>query len=207
MGKKGNIIPAYKENSKQIVDNYRPVSLLPICSKIFKKLIFDSIYEFLNKNNLFNNNHSGFKPNGSCIDQLIKLIKLFLNNRCQRVVLKGQSSVWKLVTAGVSQGSALGPLCFLIYINDLLLGLTINVKLFADDNSFFSVVSNASVSASRLNNDVVIGLSTGKCQDWDFNWKMLFNPDPTKQVKEAIFSKKQTNLWYSSFLIFQQFTN
>ena len=207
MGKKGNIIPAYKENSKQIVDNYRPVSLLPICSKIFKKLIFDSIYEFLNKNNLFNNNQSGFKPNGSCIDQLIKLIKLFLNNRCQRVVLKGQSSVWKLVTAGVSQGSALGPLCFLIYINDLLLGLTINVKLFADDNSFFSVVSNASVSASRLNNDVVIGLSTGKCQDWDFNWKMLFNPDPTKQVKEAIFSKKQTNLWYSSFLIFQQFTN
>ena len=183
------------------------MSLLPICSKIFEKLIFDSTYEFLNKNNLFNNNQSGFKPNGSCIDQLIKLIKLFLNNRCQRVVLKGQSSVWKLVTAGVSQGSALGPLCFLIYINDLLLGLTINVKLFADDNSFFSVVSNASVSASRLNNDVVIGLSTGKCQDWDFNWKMLFNPDPTKQVKEAIFSKKQTNLWYSSFLIFQQFTN
>ena len=73
MGKKGNIIPAYKENSKQIVDNYRPVSLLPICSKIFEKLIFDSIYEFLNKNNFFNNNQSRFRPNDSCILQLIPI--------------------------------------------------------------------------------------------------------------------------------------
>ena len=55
-GKKGNIIPVHKKNSKQIVDNYRLESLLPICSKIFEKLIFDSIYEFLNKNSLFNNN-------------------------------------------------------------------------------------------------------------------------------------------------------
>ena len=73
MGKKGNIIPAYKENSKQIVDNYRPVSLLPICAKIFKKLILDSIYEFLNKNDLFNNSQSGFRPNDSCLHQLIAI--------------------------------------------------------------------------------------------------------------------------------------
>ena len=105
------------------------MSLLHICSKIFEKLIFDSIYEFLNENNLFNNNQSRFRPNDSCIHQLIdithnglldgllyklksngidgnlfKLIKSFLNNRCQRVVLNGQSSVWKSVTAGVPQG-------------------------------------------------------------------------------------------------------
>ena len=90
----------------------------------------------------------------------------------------------------MSQGSALGPLFLLIYVNDLLLGLTINVKQFADDNSFFSVVNSATVSASRLNFDLVIGLSIGKCQYWAFNWKMLFNLDPTKQGKEAIFSKK-----------------
>ena len=54
--KKGDIIPVHKKNSKQIVDNYRPVSLLTFCFKILEKLIFDSIYEFLNKNNLFNNN-------------------------------------------------------------------------------------------------------------------------------------------------------
>ena len=64
--KKGNIIPVHKESSKQLVDNYWPESLIPTCSKIFEKLIFDSIYEFLNKNNLFNNNQSGFRPNAHC---------------------------------------------------------------------------------------------------------------------------------------------
>ena len=85
-------------------------------------------------------------------------------------------------------------------MNDLHIGLTTNVKLFTDDTPLFSVVNNASVSASRLNNDLV------KIRDWVFNLKMSFNPDPTKQAKEVIFSKKK-NSWYSSFLIFQQFTN
>ena len=82
------------------------------------------------------------------------------------------------------QGSVLGPFFFLIYINDLPLGLTTNVKLFADDASLFSVVNNVNVSASGLYNDIV------KMRDWTFNWKMSFNPNPTKQAKEVIFSKK-----------------
>ena len=106
-----------------------------------------------------------------------------LNNRYQQVVLNGQSSVWKTVTAGVSQDSVLGPLFFLISINDLPLGLTTNVKLFADTN-LFSVVNNASVSASRLNNDLV------RIRDWAFSWKMLFNPYSTKQAKGVTFQKK-----------------
>ena len=71
--KKGNIISVHKKSSKKIVNNYRPVSHLPIYSKIFEKLIFDSIYEFINKNNLLNNNQSGFKLNDSCIDHLIDI--------------------------------------------------------------------------------------------------------------------------------------
>ena len=104
-----------------------------------------------------------------------------LNNRCQWVVLDGQSSAWKSVTAGVPQGSVLGPLFFLIYINDLPLGLTTNVKLFEDDTSLLSAVNNTSVSASRLNNNLL------KIRDWAFTWKMSFNPDLHKQKKEVAF--------------------
>ena len=49
------------------------MSLLSICSKIFEKLTFDSIYEFIDKNNLFNSNQSGFRPNEFCIHQLISI--------------------------------------------------------------------------------------------------------------------------------------
>ena len=89
-----------------------------------------------------------------------------------------------MVTASVSQGSVLDSLFFLIYINDLPPSLTTKVKLFSDDTSHFSIVNNASVSTSRLNNDLV------KIRDWTFNFKMSFNPDPSKQAKEVIFSKR-----------------
>ena len=71
--KKGNIVPVYKKNSKQLVNNYRPVSLLPICSKFFEKVIFDSIVNFMIQNNLLNSCQSGFRPNDSCINQLISI--------------------------------------------------------------------------------------------------------------------------------------
>ena len=67
--KKGNIIPVHKK----IVNNYRPVSFLFVCSKIFEKLIFDRIFDFIDKNNLFNDNQSGSRPNDSYIHQLIAI--------------------------------------------------------------------------------------------------------------------------------------
>ena len=57
------------KNSEQLVNNYRPMSLLPICSKIFEKLMFDSIFSY----KLSNSCQSGFRPNGSCINQLISI--------------------------------------------------------------------------------------------------------------------------------------
>ena len=66
-------MPVHKKNSKQLVNNYRPVSLLPICSKIFEKVIFDSIFNFMIQNNLLKSCQSGFKPNDSCINQLISI--------------------------------------------------------------------------------------------------------------------------------------
>ena len=57
-----NVQPAHKKASRQSVKNYRPISLLPICSKIFEKIIFDQIYTFLNAHNLISDKQSGFRP-------------------------------------------------------------------------------------------------------------------------------------------------
>ena len=66
-------------------------------------------------------------------------MKVFSNNRFQRVVLNGQSSSWTPVYAGVPQGSILGPLFFPVYINDFSKYISSTVQLFADDTSIFSV--------------------------------------------------------------------
>ena len=189
--KKANVIPVHKKDDKQCVNNYRPVSLLPVFGKIFEKLIFNEIYSFLDREKLLNTNQSGFRPFDSCVNQLLtitheifsafdcnpslevrsifldiskafdkvwhegllyklksfgisgnllNLIKHYLTDRFQRVLLNGQCSNSQPVLAGVPQGSILGPLFFLIYINDLPDGLKSNVKLFADDTSLSSDV-------------------------------------------------------------------
>ena len=72
--KKSNIIPVHKKNEKQLVKNYRPISLLPIFGKISEKIIFNRIYDFLSKEQLLNPNQSGFRPSDSCINKLIAII-------------------------------------------------------------------------------------------------------------------------------------
>ena len=71
--KKANIVPAHKKHDKQLIKNYRPVSLLPICSKIFEKVIFNSLFKYLDDNNLLNSNQSGFRPGDSCVHQLLSI--------------------------------------------------------------------------------------------------------------------------------------
>ena len=112
----------------------------------------------------------------------------FLKERKQRVVLNGQHSRWSNVSAGVPQGSILGPL-FLIYINDLPDNLSSNPKLFVDDISLFSVEHDINQSGINLNDD------WEKISNWAVQWKMSFNPDTNKQVQEVIFSR---NLWKSN---------
>ena len=78
------------------------------------------------------------------------LMQSFLDNRHQRVVLNGQSLKWSLVEAGVPQSSILGPLLFLVYINDLPQGLRCDAKLFADETSLFSTITSPEISSSKL---------------------------------------------------------
>ena len=84
----------------------------------------------------------------------LKLITSFLENRFQRVALNGQTSSWKAVLVGTPQGSVLGHLFFLIYLNALSKNLFSNTKLFADDTSSFFTVKNVNLSTDQLNNDL-----------------------------------------------------
>ena len=71
--KYANVQPIHKNNSRQIISNYRPISLQPICSKILEKIVFDQVYAFLNTNNLLSVNQSGFRPGDSTIYQLLSI--------------------------------------------------------------------------------------------------------------------------------------
>ena len=79
---------------------------------------------------------------------LLSFIASFLTNREQRVVVNGKSSGWKTVSAAVTHGSVLGPLFFLLYVNDLPNNITSDVKLFADDTSLLSVVHHVNRTAA-----------------------------------------------------------
>ena len=85
---------------------------------------------------------------------------------------------------GVPHRSILGPLLFLIYINDLPNELKSNVKLFSDDISVFTIVMDKNESANIINNDLL------QISKWAYNWKMLFNPDTKILAQEVLFSRK-----------------
>ena len=119
---------------------------------------------------------------------LLTLFENYLRDRKQRVVLNGSSAEYENIKSGVPQGSVLGPLLFLIYINDLELNIHSQVRFFADDTMLFSIVKNPIISANELNQD----LET--IRQWAHQWKLEFNPDPTKQATELLFSCKNNPL-------------
>ena len=92
--------------------------------------------------------------------------------------------MWRPVLAGVPQGSILGPLFFLISINDVPNELKPNAKLFADDTSVFTIVKDKNERANALINEPLL------ISQWPFNWKILFNPHPSKPAQEVFFSRK-----------------
>ena len=130
---------------------------------------------------------------------LLNTLADFLKDRKQIVVLNRQNSPWVNVEAGLPQGSILGPLLLLIYMNDLSENLVSNPKLFADDASLFSVIFDKDLSANNLNDDL------NRINNWAFQWKMSFNPDSNKQTQEVLFIRKiQKSSQPSLFLIISQ---
>ena len=108
-------------------------------------------------------------------------LQSYLKNRKQRVVIKGQTSDWKDVAAGVPQGSILGPLLFLVYVDDIVKDIQTDIYLFADDTSLIEYISNPITSFENLSADL------HRLHIWSKSWLVTFNPTKTAYV---VFSKK-----------------
>ena len=120
--------------------------------------------------------------------KLLNLLKSYLANRHQRFLLNGSESEWGIVESGVPQGSVLGPLLLLIYINDLENGIKSHINCFAHDTSLFTFVKDPDISALELNQDLHL------ISQWAYQWKMSFNPDPTKQAIQVVFTRKSKQI-------------
>ena len=139
-------------------------------SKAFDKVWHDGLIHKLKCNGISGN--------------LLAFFENYISNRQQRVTLNGIESDWRDISAGVPQGSVLGPLLFLVYINDLTENIKSQMRLFADDSFLFTPVKNVEATHEQLVKD----LET--VSNWGHQWKMVFNPDITKQAVEVIFSVK-----------------
>ncbi len=182
--KEANVSPLFKSGDPSLVNNYRPISLLSTIGKVFEKIVFKHLYNYLQDHNLLTPLQSGFVSGDSTVNQLTYLYTVFseaidsgkeiraifcdiskafdrvwhkgllfklqssgisghllnwfssyLTRRKQRVVLPGVYSSWTTIKAGVPQGSILGPLLFLVYINDIVHNIGANIRLFADDTT------------------------------------------------------------------------
>ena len=103
-----------------------------------------------------------------CSDNVLKWFASYLSGRRQRVVLNGQTSDWTLSLAGVSQGSILGPLLFLLYINDIVKHIGCSIQLFPDDTSLYIIVECPNAAARCLNADSQT--ISQRAEDWLVNF-------------------------------------
>ena len=105
--------------------------------------------------------------------KLFEIFKDYLSNRYQSMVVKGQKSDLKCIPAGVTQGSVLGPLLFLIYVNDIVNEIEPTIKLFADDTSLSLTLNDPDIRAEILKSNL------DKIKNWAKKWKVKFNEDKT----------------------------
>ena len=85
---------------------------------------------------------------------LLSWFRSYLDDRRQRVVLSDAEWAWQFIRAGIPQGSILGSLLFLLFMTDIITYIGSNIRLFADDTSFFMIVENPDTAAELLNHDL-----------------------------------------------------
>ena len=223
--KEAKVKPLHKGGSPKDLNNFRPISILPVLSKLFEKHAFESLMNYLEKYKLLYNTQSGFRPNHSCETALIhmvekwlkaldkgelvgvllvdfrkafdlvdhsillskmelyklnqnsiKFFKSYLSNRQQSVFLNNTQSNHAAVKHGVPQGSILGPLLFLLFINDLPLHTHIMTDLYADDATLYEATKSKEQIERKLQS-AICDLSV-----WCKQNGMLINTDKTKAM-------------------------
>ena len=225
--KKAKVIPIYKKADPKLLDNYRPISLLPAFSKILEKAIFNRMTNYLNSNNLFYKHQYGFRPKHATIHPILHLLnhcaestntypkqytlsifcdlsKAFdvinhtiLLHKLENLGLRGTIKIWlqnylsqrtqyveidniksDVCTneCGVPQGSILGPLLYLIYVNDIANSNNGKLLSFADDTSLY-------ISDSNLRNlFAVSNIEINKLYEWFCANRLSLNPSKTKFI-------------------------
>ena len=220
--------PIYKDSDKCLVDNHRPISVLPPISKVFERAFHTRLYSFIDEMNLFYPGQYGFRSNMStsqaiqnflqfayssldndkyvfsvfldfrkafdCVDHTILLSKLnhygvrglpldflksYLSDRYQFVRIGNSNSNLARITHGVPQGSILGPLLFLLFINDLPCSTDVFKYILYADDSTLSLAFNRN-ECSTISDK--INLHLNHVQNWlNFN-KIAVNINKTKYV-------------------------
>ena len=199
--KQAVIVPMHKGNDKHKPANYRPISLISNIAKIFEKIVYKRIYEFVQENNIIDQNQHGFVKNKGTKDALRyltniiynkldksepliitfldlakafdtvnhkilldklynygvrgkahDLLKNYLTDRQQTVRLQNFMSDTREITVGVPQGTILGPLLFILYVNDLLVNMPRGATLsYADDTAIIAAGKTWSETQSETN--------------------------------------------------------
>ena len=236
------IVPVFKKEDPHITDNYRPISLLPIISKIFEKIVFKQVYEYFTINKLLYKNQYGFRKKHSTelaglelndiiinnldnekipiaifldlskafdtIDHQILLKKLhhygitgiplkwfesYLTNRKQYVQYKDATSDYSMLKTGVPQGSILGPLLFIIYMNDLArVTNKFHFTIYADDTTLLSPICTFSIGSSNYDKiSQNINKELTEITDWLAINKLSLN---AKKTKMMLFHYPQRNI-------------
>ena len=238
--KLAKVIPVFKSGKKDVMDNYRPISLLSCYSKIIEKIVCTRLTCFLDVNKLISSSQFGFRKKHSTlhplihfqnfvssaldkgehavaifcdlrkafdtVDHRILLVKLrkmgvrgaellwfqnYLTGRRQIVSINGSNSLLLSILIGVPQGSILGPLLFLIYINDLPLCSELFALLFADDTTLLLAGPNLEELTVKINTEFK------KVVDFFRSHKLALHPEKTKFIlfsNSSVARSKQVNI-------------